>query len=291
MLVRFFTHDAYHNRGTSGSTKIRAHNLIKYWENSGLYKYGEKPDVFIFQKVYCTYDYKLPATYKGGIKILDVCDPDWTQSPDIYIKETLDGVDGIVVPTEALKELIETMTKTPVRVIKDRFDLDEFPEPKKHTKRADSLVWFGYSQNTQLLKFAIPSLESRNLGITVISNEDPMAYMWANDSNAYQSKYTYIKFEQDTLYENLQAHDLCIFPKGFRPEDKYKSENKTVIAQLCGIPVVSDSDQLDQLIDPEARNAYIDNVYKDLRKEYDAQKSVEEYKRFIDEIKATRRSN
>ena len=82
--VSFFTFEAFHAKSNVGSTKIRVHNLIKYWEEAELYKYGEKPDVMIFQKVYVNKDYKLPVTFPA-VKILDICDPDWFEGVPIRI--------------------------------------------------------------------------------------------------------------------------------------------------------------------------------------------------------------
>lgn len=280
MVVRFQTMEQYHNKHGVGSTRIRVHNLIKQWPEADLYKYGEKADVMIFQKVYCTYDYKLPNHYPG-IRILDACDIEWHNSPDVYIKETLDGVHAVVVPTENMRKLLQQMTDTRVHVIKDRFDLSEFPERIHHEGTAKKAVWFGYAHNAELLKFAVSSLEKRGLELIVISNEDPTAYRWADDPKSYVDKYTFIKYDQATVYGHLQNADVAVLPKGFRPEDRYKSENRTVIAQLCGLPVVSDADELDVMMDAEARNGLIDTIYDKLRDEYDCKKSVQEYMELI----------
>lgn len=282
-MVRFFTFEQFHNRKNIGSTKIRVHNLIKYWPEAGLYKYGEKPEAIIFQKVYCTYDYKFPITYPF-IKILDVCDVDWNNTPDIYIKETVDGMDAVVVPTESMRKLMSSMTDTPVQVIKDRFDLEEFPVKKTHHGKAKTVVWFGYAHNAELMNYVIPSLESRGLNLIIISDNDPQLYRYANDSHGYQSKYTYIKYNQETIYSDLQKADICVLPKGNRPQDRYKSENKTVIAQLCGLPVACDAEQLDSFIEAEARNSHINTIYDKLKQEYDCKLSVKEYKKLIERI-------
>lgn len=277
MVVRFQTFEQIHNKNNVGSTKIRVHNLIKYWDEAGLYKYGEKTDVMIFQKVYCTYDYKFHKHVRG-IKILDTCDPDWTQTPDIYIKETLDAVDATVVPTESMQKLLQQMTNKPVVIIKDRFDMSEFPKPKVHKGKTSTVVWFGYSHNAELLRFAIPSLEKRNLKLIVISNEDPMAYKWANNPETYLPFYQFIKYKQEDIYKDLQKADVCLLPKGYRPEDAFKSENKQVIAKLCGLPVATDSEELDSLMEAEAR---IVTDYAILKEEYDCKKSIQEYKELI----------
>lgn len=286
-MIRFFTFTQFHGKGEAGSTRIRAHNLIKYWPEADLYKYGEKPDVMIYQKVYTTFEYKFQQHFPG-IQILDVCDPDWKESPDIFIKETIDAMDAVVVPTKAMRDYLIQMTDTPIRIIKDRFDLSEFPAPKKHISPAKTVVWFGYSHNAESIRFAIPSIENRNLDLIVISNEDPACYRWANSSKDFKEHYKFIKFNHPKAYQDLQQADICIMMGGFRPLDIFKSENKTVQAQLLGLPVVTNAEELDALMEPEARNKHIDTIYDKLKQDYDCRKSVEEYKELIDEIKAKR---
>lgn len=283
MVVAWQNFEMFHNRRNVGSTRIRVHNLIKYWPEAKLYEYGDKADVLIFQKVYCTYDYKLPKHYPG-ITILDACDIEWHNTPDIYIKETLDAVDAVVVPTDNFRKLLQQMTDTPVRIIKDRFDMSEFPRPKQHDGQLKRAVWFGYAHNAELLRFAIPSLEKRGIELLVVSNEDPTAYKWADDPEAYAPLYNYVHYDQATAYINIQLGDVCLLPKGYRPEDRYKSENKAVIAQLLGLPVVSDAEELDAMADSQARNEAIEKVYESLRNEYNCERSVSEYCELIAEI-------
>lgn len=286
--IKFFTFAQFHNKRPSpGSVKIRVENLMKYWPEASLYRYGDDMDVMIFQKVYTTYDYKF-INHLDRTKILDVCDPDWTATPDVYIKETLDNVDAVVVPTRNLQKLMQQMTDKPVRIIKDRFDLSEFPPKKRHKGDLKTLVWFGYSHNADLLRHAIPSLEERNLNLVVISNEDPACYRWADDPEKFVKRYTFIKYNQETIYQNIQIGDAAILPKGFRPQDRYKSENRNIIAQLCGLPIVQSTDDLEKFKTADQRNGHIDTIYDKLKQDYDCRLSVKEYKELIDEIKRTK---
>lgn len=280
-MVKFHTFEQFHNKKGIGSTNIRVANLIKHWPESSLYQYGNKPDVLIFQKVYCTKDYKFPATYSGK-KILDICDPDWLEGA--LIKETVDSMDAVVCPTEALADFIRQLTNKPVRVIKDRFAIEELPTRKKHKDDAKTVVWFGYHHNSSALKLAVPSLEKRNLNLIVVSNQDPFAYRWATNSIDYEKKYTFIKYDEKA-YENIQLADICVLPKLNRPKDRFKSENRTVLAQLLGLPVAKDAIELDNFLTAEARNRHIDTIYDKLKQEYDCRLSVKEYKELIDEIK------
>lgn len=284
-IVKFFTFEQYHGKRDVGSSRIRAHNLIKYWDEASLYQYGEYADVMIYQKVYTTYDYKYQQHFKG-IQILDVCDPDWKDSPDIFIKETMDLMDAVVVPTPKMKEYLEQMTSTPIHIIKDRFDMEEFPKPKVHDSELTTVVWFGYSHNAESIRFAVPSFERRDLRLIVISNEDPACYRWANDQIKFKDQYLYIKYDHPRAYEHIQLGDVCVMMPGIRPLDVFKSENKTVISELCGVPVITNADDLDKFKTAEARNERIAQVYGKLKKDYDCLESVKEYKALIDEIKA-----
>lgn len=279
-MIRFFTMEQFHAKTSVGSTKIRVHNLLKHWPEASLYRYGDKPDVLIFQKVYANKDYKFPVTFPG-VKILDICDPDWFDN--VPIKETVDAMDAVVCPTEVLAEFLRQLTDKPVRVIKDRFNLDEFPNRKKHRGQAKTVVWFGYSHNATALKLAVQSFERRGLKLIVISNQNPFAYKWAADPKKYEKSYKFIKYDEDA-YKNIQKGDVCVLPILKRPQDKYKSENKTVIAQLLGLPVATDADELDALMTAEARTSNIDAIHDNLKHEYDCRLSVKEYKELIDEI-------
>lgn len=285
--IYFFTFEQFHAKRGVGSTRIRVENLIKYWPEAELYRYGVKPDVMIFQKVYGTFDYKLPLTIQVP-KILDICDPDFKDTPDLFVKETMDAMDAVVVPTEPFQKLLQTMTDTPVHVIKDRFDLEEFPEPKTHKGRAKTVVWFGYSHNAESLKFAIQSLERRGLKLLVIADHDPTCYKWAAEPEKYKENYTYVKYEHPDVYYEIQKADIAVLPEGFRPLDKYKSENKSVIVRLLGIPIARDADDLDRLMEADARNKTIAQEYDKLKQDYDCKLSVKEYKALIDEISSKR---
>jgi glycosyltransferase involved in cell wall biosynthesis len=281
--VRFFSFEKYHGKQNIGSSRIRVHNLTRYWENAQLYCYGEKPDVMIYQKVYATFDYKVPLTFPG-IKILDVCDPDFKDTADIFLKETMDAMDAVVVPTEQFAKFLQPMTETRVTVIKDRFDMSEFPEKKVHRGKAKSVVWFGYSHNADGLKAAVPSLEKRGLKLIVVADQDPFAYRWATNAAEYEKTYKFVKYVHPDAYKAIQSADICVLPANSRPFEKFKSENKTVIAQLLGVPVAKNAEEVDKLLSANARNKAIDTVYGKLKAEYDCRVSVKEYKELIDEI-------
>jgi hypothetical protein len=285
-MIRFLTFEQIHNKGNVGSTRLRVHNLIKYWPEAAIYKYGENPDVLIFQKVYMGEDYKFHKAFQG-VKILDICDPDWLDN--MPVRETVDAVDGVTVPTEPLAEYLRQITDKPVRVIPDRHDLERLPKPKVHKGYAKKIVWYGYKQNAELLKFAIPSIEALGLELTVISNEDPMAFRWATHPDEYQDHYTYKKYDEATIYDDLKEHDICVLPEGSRPIDRFKSNNKTTRAWLVGLPVAQTGDDLRRLREPKERQIEAVKNYDLAKAEYDVRLSVKELKGFIDELCEQRR--
>lgn len=283
MTVSFFTFEKYHARKNVGSTKIRVHNLIKYWPEASLYKYGEHPDVLIFQKVYVQPDFDLHKTYPG-IKILDICDPDWLDNA--RIKETIDAVDAVTCPTLALKDFLSQMTDKPVVQIKDRFDLAEFPAtPKTHKGKAKSLVWFGYVHNASKLKTAMHAISELGLDLTVISNKNPGITHWA-ESGKYGERAKFIEYDPKTINQELAKHDIAILPLGDEPQDRFKSENKEIISNLCGLPVVKNRDELELMLDPDERNKEVQHKHKLAKENFNVIISIEEYKSLINELRS-----
>lgn len=285
--VKIFTFEKYHAKKNVGSTKLRVHNLIKNWPEASLYNYGERADVLIFQKVYVQPDYDFPITYPF-IKILDVCDPDWLE--DMPIKQTVDAVDAVTVPTKALADFIKQMTDKPVRVIKDRFDLTEFPSKvKTHQGKAKKLVWFGYSHNARKLKGAMNAIIDLDLSITIISNKDPSLLGWAESIKMKKENYEFINYDPDTVYYDLSNFDIAVLPEGGEPVDRFKSENKDIIANLCGLPVAKTRDELEKFIDPQERNKEVEEKHAIALSDYDVKLSVKEMRELINEIRANGR--
>lgn len=281
--IQFFTMEKYHNKQNVGSSRLRVHNLVKYWDEAGLYRYGDNPEVLIYQKVYTTFDYKFQEHFKG-IQILDVCDPDFNQSSDIYFRHTMDIMDAVVCPTETFAKFLRQMTDTPVHVIKDRFDLEELPKPKVHKGSLKTAVWFGYAHNAESIKFAISSLQRRGIKLIVVANEDPTCYRWAERPKEYESMYTFVKYTHPEAYVHIQKGDVALMLDGYRPMDIFKSENKTIISKLLGLPIAKTAEDLEALMTAEARNKAIQPEYAKLIKDYDCQVSVKQYKALIDEI-------
>lgn len=282
MRVRFFSFEQFHGKNGVGSTRLRVHQLIERWPESALYKYGENPDAMIFQKVYIQPDWQFMAHYQG-VKILDICDPDWLDG--VEVKRTLDVMDGATCPTEALAGFLRQLTDKPVRVIPDRHDLTMFPRQATHEGELRSVVWFGYKHNATSLRWAMDFLARNKIKLTVISNDDPQPYQWAQDHEASEALYSFVRFDDQTLNEELAKHDAAILPVGTRPVDRFKSNNRTVIAWLSGLPIITDADSFERYKDETNRALDSATNLLDAKANYDVRLSVDEMKAFIEELK------
>lgn len=275
-MIRFFCYSQYHGKTEPvGSDYIRVHQLIKHWPDADLYKYGEFPDCLIFTKVFLSQDYRFPEHFENK-KILDICDPMWLEGHAIV--ETCQAMDAVTCPTEALADYLRQFTKNVV-VVPDRFDLDVIPEPKQHNGEAKTVVWFGYSHNSELLKPAIPIIESLGLKLLIISNDDPIVNRWGiRDKKDW---YTYKPYNEATIYQDIQEADFAILPDGFRPVDVFKSNNKTIKANLAGLPVAKTKEDVELYMSGEARQDWFDNNYAIIAKEYDVRNSVKQMQELI----------
>jgi adenylate kinase family enzyme len=279
-MVGYLDFGRYHGKDSlQGSTFIRMKQMEKYWPEFSRYRYGSNPEALVFQKVYCTEDYKFPAHFPG-VKILDICDPDWLEG--VNIVDTCKSMDAVVTPTEALAEFLRQFHDN-VRVIPDRFDISAIPEPKQHTGQAKTVVWFGYSHNATLMKAAMRVIDKMQLNLLIIANDDPFIHQWSDRS--YKDFYKFVKYNEDTFYETLQTADFAVMPPGFRPQDAFKSNNKTVKANLAGLPVAVTAEAVEQFMSAEERQKWFDENYESVKQDYDIRNSVAEYKQIIQEAK------
>ena len=165
--VGILTFQQFHGRKHIGSSRIRGEWLVKYWKEAELFRMGERYDIVIYQKSYFVQHAK---AFKG-IKILDLCDPDF-MSFAYRTVEMIEECDAVTVSTKALQEVISKFTSKPVIYIPDRMDLTFHKEIKKHSGKAKIAVWFGYTTNFPLLDTTINCLIKNKLNLIVIANKD-----------------------------------------------------------------------------------------------------------------------
>lgn len=276
MKVGFFTFEQYHNKKNIGSSRIRAEWVYKHWKDAEKYKLGKKYDAIIFQKVYMI---EFCELYEG-IKILDLCDPDWLELKPVVKMASL--CDAITTSSEKIAEDVKKWVKCPVVCIPDRVDLDINKQKKIHKGRAKSIVWFGYSHNSHTLKQVVPYIKAQGLKLKVISERKDATY--ESLKNKYGDTISWKKWNANTINDDLIKHDFCIIPPSPKFKDLYKSNNKTVHCWSIGLPVAKTNDELKRFVDPNERDKEAEKRLKEVKEKYDVKLSVKEYKELIDEI-------
>jgi len=284
MKIGILTFEKFHRKpfNSIGSSRIRVNDMVKYWDDAEIYKYGQKYDVMIYQKVYWTEHAK---TFRG-LKILDICDADFMHWGYKTI-EMLQYCDALVTPTQKLAVALARYTDKPVWVIPDRMDLNNYPHKKTHTGKAKKIGWYGYAQNFHIVNEsgimkALYDLNKKaaDLEFIAISNGMYVPPAFAKDA----VKITNYRWSLKTVNQDIQKCDIIINPKLESGPYQYKSNNKTLHALALGVPVAHDLNELLALMDGDARNTEIEEKTKLLKDKYHITQSVEEYKNLIKDI-------
>jgi len=270
--------EIYEGRKNIGSSKIRSFWVNKYWDESEIFVQGRKYDTVIYQKCYWVEHAKL---FKG-IKILDLCDPDWL-SWGYRIKEMIEEVDGITTSTEELAESIRKFTKKPVKCIPDRVDLEDFKFKKVHEGEAKSVVWFGYSQNSEILKPVVHFLIKNKLDLIIVSDKNFASFPNQNINISFY------KWKGETAYSDIIKGDIAVNPTSKDGKWKYKSNNKTLISWCLGLPVASSPEDFKKFMSEKSRTKENVKRMKEVKEKWLVEKSVEEYKEFIKYIEKTKK--
>lgn len=277
MKIGFLTMEKWDRRkkGSVGSSRIRGDWVMKFLEGAEEFNMGSDYDVVIYQKAYWEEHIK---AFKG-IKIFDLCDPDWLEGRPLV--ELGKYVDAFTVPTEALKNALNNYLDIPVYVVPDRMDLEFYSKPKpKHEGLAKSCVYFGYSHNARkVLPQTLETLKEMNINLTVISESSFTESGFYNISN--------VPYDNDTVNAEIIKHDFVLLPEVENDmRFSFKSNNKTVSSWLLKMPVVKTEEDFERFLHPEARQKEADEKYAMATEQYDVRKSAEQFKQIIEELKA-----
>ena len=281
--VGFYLYSDVHGKPDTASSRIRGEWLIKYWPESERWHFGHKYDVCYYQKVYDTRHAKIFQ----GIKILDICDPDWNQIKEPFV-EMIELCDAITVPTEMLRKSISQWTDKPVVVIPDRHDLEYFKEKKIHRGQAKEVCWFGYSHNSSPLKAVRKFLMQYNLSISIISDAPVILSEQEAGINVHER---FTKWNLQTVNSEIIKSDFVVMPGSRDPNHRFKSNNKSIHAQLLRMPVATSVEEFERYLDPKNRQEDAEKNYKMARELYDCKISVRELKELINELDKRKKKN
>ena len=282
--VGICTMEKFDNRqfNSVGSSRIRVRWLLPYWPEAEEYVIGKSYEVLIFQKVYWK---KMMQDFKG-IKILDLCDPDWLENKPVF--EFIDLADAVTTSTEALAEYIRKVRPNAlVRCIPDRVYMPEAtPIKTVHNDELKKVVWFGYHQNAHYLVQTYDELIKQNVELTIVCEQAIEPGMGYRGKLAVNN----VPFNYPTLNKELIKADAILLPDPVGDERaKYKSNNKTLQGWALAMPVVKTADDLERLLSKEARETEGKRNRKEVEDKWDVKYSVKNYKDLFEEIRAKKR--
>ncbi len=246
--------------------------MMKYCPEIVPFQNGHDYDAVIYQKAY----YREHMDRFEGIKIFDICDPDWLDGRPVT--EVAERVDAFTVPTEALKNFLTQITDKPVVVIPDRIDPEEHaPVKERHIGKARSVVWFGYSTNQIVLDKAVVFLQNEMLQLVVISDRN------------YRDADVNIPYNFDTLNDELIKHDMVLMPD-FKTNYRhsFKSNNKTLTAWALKMPVATGPEDILKFLKEEERTKESEMRYNEVMTQYHVKQSGPQYLDLIRQIQLQR---
>ncbi len=289
MRVGILSNEQFTNapKNTTGSTRIRCTWPLRYWPEAEEFKIGVKYDAVIFQKAYFT-DY---LKVYDGIKILDLCDPDWMEGKPVV--ECAAMCDAVTVSSKGLYDYLSDILTVPVYLVPDTVDLAEHYQKKTHEGRARKVVWFGYHHNQQVIDQTLPALKRLGLGITVISDLPyyPYAAIEGVDKKWIDANIKNVLFDPDTINDELVAGGDFVLNN--RPEVGkfvYKSDNKTLIAWALGMPVAKTVEDCERFMDEDERRKEAAFAAEEI-KSWASERTVREYKDVIERAVASSRTS
>lgn len=274
MNIAMLTMEAFENRrlNSVGSSRIRGEWVMKYCKDIVPFSIGKVYDAVIYQKAY----YLEHLKDAKGLKIFDICDPDWLEGRPIV--ELAEYVDAFTVPTEKMQSYLQQLTSKPVVLIPDRIDPDEhFPVKEIHTGKLRTVVWFGYSQNLKVLDKVVNVLQSRNIKLVIISN------------GRYPDADVHIDYDYRTVNQEIIKYDAVLMPpheQDFR--FTFKSNNKTLTAWALGMPVIREVDDLDRFADPAERKAEAALRSAEIQDKWHVRESGQQYIDLVKELGSLR---
>jgi len=280
-MIGWVTFEKQANRptGTIGSTRIRARWLYEIWDGAEEYKIGGKYDTLIFQKVYWD---KMMEDF-DGIKIMDLCDPDWLEGKDVMRYCAM--ADAVVTSTQPLADYIKRfITGKPIICIPDRIKMAEHTPymKREHSNKIENIVWVGYLHNSIYLDNTLDELIRRNVSLTVISNREYFP------PKGKELPVNNVKYNYPGVHSEMTKHDAVLLP-GNRGKVNYrgqfKSNNKVLTAWALGMPVIQFPEDFDRLASKEAREVEVKKNLKEIRDNWLVERSVQEYKDLINEIR------
>lgn len=201
------------NEREMGSSRIRFFNLLSKLKKlfATVFIASDKSaDIIIFQKINCKK--KLLSAKKSGIFCCFDIDDYFPEMFDDMIKYS----DLVITSTEYLREKLLKLNKN-VIVIPNSLDVDDYniPLASRGKNEETKFCWYGWSANSYILD----KLNLRDLVTTISDVGD-------------------IKYDINTIDEEIQKFDYVIIPQEQNEHTLAKTHCRMLKALYLGVPVI-----------------------------------------------------
>lgn len=278
---------------TWASSRLRSYWPAKYLENAITVSWSDKAAVPMDCDAYVWMKTAQPEAAKelkarGAIQFVEVCDPTWWWEPE-KTRAMVDTVDAVVAATQpAGKDFLEWYGDENKRVyiIPDRLELSHYAMRRTDYRTSDPVrfIWYGVAINRFALIGAVAYLDRLaangvKFELTVFDN--------APDQTFYISDQFPIAHQRWSLEgENqvIASHDVALLPPYPGPWGKIKTNNKTLTAWACGLPVTTGHDWNDLLGCATLSNYRFMKAqqgYEELTTNYDVRKTAHDWLEII----------
>lgn len=184
---------------------------------------------------------------KGSAKIfLDYTDHHlgFDSSMSRFYELAIKEVDGCVVPSQGMAELLLSKWGGPISIIEDPLEVNVSP-PKAHANKPVTLLWFGHSSNIDfLINFLSTGFNSSDhIRLIVLSNEAGLDH-FANSNLVSPAKieFNLALWSLDNMTEAAKIADMCIIPSDLtNPKKMGASSNRLITALTLGLPTAADN--------------------------------------------------
>jgi hypothetical protein len=287
---------------TWASSRLRAYWPAKYIEGSRVMTIDEinaiaedpaelelldEFDAIVYQKCSPGSDAARAMRATGRKVYWDVCDPLWWWAPGPAL-EIAQAVDAVVCSSLNLEGdlvdfLHEHQVTTRTLTIPDRLELSHYLKERIHQDvEPVRFIWFGIYVNRVALFGALANLDrlvanGHNIQLTILDERPDLRFM--------QQAIFPIRHERWSLEmenEIIASHDIALLPDYPGPWGKVKSNNRTLTALACGLPVTSGLkyNEMIELMDVELRAASA-KQRRDFVDGYNVTRSARDWKELV----------
>jgi hypothetical protein len=218
-----------------------------------------------------------------------------------FYESVIKIVDGCVVPSASMANLLSKKFNGPINVIEDPLEISAI-SPKESSKTPITLLWFGHSSN---IDFLINFLSTGfyvgdHIKLIALSNELGLNLL------ANSNRISNVKIELNlalwslaNMVEAAKIADMCIIPGDLNnPKKIGVSSNRLITALTLGLPTAADnllsyqefgsyycdlriSDFREMLIDPSRFRYMVTHAQTDLMRRFSMNKIEEDWKAFF----------